>query len=55
MIYISFLNKLCIKTENISVFIWISPFSIAIFVFKKFNDLLKMLSRKAEGLDPLKP
>jgi len=30
-------------------------FSVAIFAFRKFNDLLKMLSRKVEGLDPVKP
>jgi hypothetical protein len=41
--------------ENISQKIWILLFSVAIFALRKFNDLLKMLSRKAEGLDPLKP
>jgi len=32
---------LFIYLENISVFIWLCPLSIAIFVLKKFNDLLK--------------
>ncbi len=49
----NFIKMIILK--KITIFIRLLNFSKHIFALTKFNNLLTMLSRKAEGLDPLKP